>query len=801
MNKKYLLALLVALGSIFLMHEYVMTNSGTPPLARTGAPGESMCNGCHTGTAVTTGGIIDFAGGATEYVPTKTYTITLTGENGTKNGFEMVVLKDGVNTNIGTLSNATSNSKTSTSAGRTYFHHNIASSNNSWTIDWTAPSSDVGTVTVYAIFNKANSNSSSTGDAIYTNTLTISSAVVCSTDMFTLTPNTIVLLHGTDGSADVAVSGGNAPYSFSWNNGATDSVASNLGAGAYVVTITDGYGCDTTTALVVSEPDSITISLTNVDNASCFGLSDGSVTVTVTGGTPPYNIVWSNGDTGITANDLSAGSIDITVTDNKNCLKVETFPINEPSEIVIIEVAKSDATCGSSDGSIAVSVSSDSPGYSYSWSNGAIDSVNTGLASGTYTVTVTDAGGCSNNKSFGISDIGGPVIVLVDSNHVSCNGLSDGWVRASASSGVAPYSYSWNTIPVQTDSVATGLSAGDYILEVTGSNTCKSTTSITIEQPEVISLATSLWMVSCNGDDDGSSSVTATGGTQPYSYVWNTSPVQTGMVATALSVGTYTVTVLDINDCQSVTDVTITEPEILNISIDNKSNVSCYGDDNGSIDISVTGGTTSYSYSWSNGATSQNISDLSEGDYDLVVTDVKGCKDSISRGISQPDSLMFAFSSTPEVGDNDGSITVSVFGGTTPYQYMWSNGDSTAMIANLDAGMFTLTVIDANGCMRIESDTVDDNTAIEDMFLKDHIRIFPNPAVNTLNIVIGFDDAEDINISITNLIGERVYEINDRNIYDKKYTISIDKLSSGSGIYFVEIKSKDQSVTKKIMFR
>jgi len=178
--------------------------------------------------------------------------------------------------------------------------------------------------------------------------------------------------------------------------------------------------------------------------------------------------------------------------------------------------------------------------------------------------------------------------------------------------------------------------------------------------------------VSCAGGNDGWISVSVNGGVAPYTYLWSTTPIQTDSLATSLSADIYNVEVTDSVGCKALTNITITEPSQLSVSISNKSNVSCYGDSDGLIDITITGGTGSYTYSWSNSLTTEDITSLTDGDYSIFVTDENGCVDSTSRGISQPDSLMLFLTTTSEITGGDGTANVSTSGGTTPYMYKWS---------------------------------------------------------------------------------------------------------------------------------
>src|SRR5690606_22724501 len=286
-------------------------------------------------------------------------------------------------------------------------------------------------------------------------------------------------------------------------------------------------------------------------DATCHGSADGSITVTAQDGTPGYH--YSLDGTTFQANNLfeglAAGDYTITVRDANGCTETASIAINEPDELLATAAAV-DITChGSADGQVEVTVSGGTAGYEYSLDGMTFQGSNLfeNLTAGTYTITVRDANGCTTTATASIDepDVLSATITGVDA---TCHGASDGEATVNVVGGQAPYSYSWNTSPAQTNVTATGLAAGTYEVTIVDANGCVITESVTIEEPTPLLVTIDSQVdVSCNGSNDGEATVTVAGGIGPYNYSWSTVPVQTTASATGLSAGTYTVTVTDVN--------------------------------------------------------------------------------------------------------------------------------------------------------------------------------------------------------------------------------------------------------------
>lgn len=474
-----------------------------------------------------------------------------------------------------------------------------------------------GTYTVYVTHS---------GNCIDSTTVTITqpaSAVNASIATFNNTSCT-----ANTGSATASVSGGSTPYTYSWSpSGGTGATANNLGVGTYTVTVTDNNGCQDTAIVNIATINGPVISNPQQNNVTCFGLSNGSASITVSGGTTPYTYSWSpSGGNAATASGLAAGPYTVTVTDNAGCSATQTFTITQPIQLIASTTSVTPADCGVSNGAGTVSATGGTGTYTYSWSpSGGSGASASALVAGPYVVTVTDQNGCQDTANVIITTIGGPTINVVTQNNVSCNGGNNGSVTISASGANPPYTYSWSPTGGNA-ATASNLSAGAYTVTVTDSIGCISVQSITITQPQAIVPNASTTAATC-GASDGAISISANGGTSPYSYLWNPGG-STGSSISNLAGGVYNVTITDANNCTYSGSVTVPVTGSLNVDITPTSATIIQGD---SIQL-VANAQSNYTYTWTpalglnctncpNPYASPNITTV----YYVTVTDGSGC--------------------------------------------------------------------------------------------------------------------------------------------------------------------------------
>ena len=543
-----------------------------------------------------------------------------------------------------------------------------------------------------------------------TYTITVTDNNNCSQDMeITVTqpamPLTLSETHqnalcmgGIQGSIDVTVIGGTPGYSYQWNNSATTQDISNLNAGYYHVTVTDTNGCMDTISATITDPDAVTLTETHT-HVSCFGGSDGAIDLTISGGTPGYTQQWNTTATTEDISGLSEGNYFVDVYDANNCGAFLSVLITQPDAPLALTDSITHVLCYSyTTGAIDVEITGGTPGYSYLWNTGDTTQDIQNQPAGIYTLTVTDTNGCILNYTDTITQ---PTELVMTETHVDvlCFGDSTGSIDISTTGGVTPYTYQWDHGPTTED--LANIPAGTYTVVATDSNACLDTLTINIIEPlGPLTLTDTAGHVSCFNGDNGFIDLTVTGGSAPYSYDWNNTTTTEDI--NTLTAGTYTVIVTDDHGCIDSLSRTITQPDSLELSL-TQTNILCFDDSTGAIDLTVIGGVTPYNYAWNNGETTQDISNLPDGSYQVVVTDDNGCVDSIATMVTQPaDSMTITFTKVDILchGDSTGSIDLNVTGGTAPYSYAWSSGQTTQDISNLPAGTYTVDVTDDNGCVQ-----------------------------------------------------------------------------------------------------
>ncbi|MCD6201744.1 MAG: gliding motility-associated C-terminal domain-containing protein [Bacteroidales bacterium] len=538
---------------------------------------------------------------------------------------------------------------------------------------------------------------------------------------------------GNDGTITITASGGIPPYAFSIDGGSTfygnNGSFAGLSAGIYPVVVRDDNGCTQAGSLLaVNEPPVVTVQTDSVREVSCKGDTDGAIAVSVNGGTPPYHYSWSGPNGYSSTNEdlsgLEAGNYILTVTDANNCSFTNgAIPVYEPAVLTVSLDNQQNVTChGADNGLINVTVAGGTQPYTFLWNGpGGYSSTNediTNLTPGNYSLTVTDAHGCS--ASLGPVTITEPPAlgVTVDAiTDVTCFGDSSGAIQVTVTGGTPPYGYSWSGPGGYHSTLedVSGLSAGSYILTITDANACAYVPdTMTVDQPAVISISAVTTDVTCYGADDGTLTITATGGTPPFvfSIDGGTTYLNNGGSFTGLTPGNYTLAVRDANGCmQTGNTVAISEPSQIVIQSETKTDVTCHGASDGSITITGGGGTPPYTYSLDGGTTWQDnggsFPGLGPGTYDLAIKDSHGCEQTgSSLTVNEPDALIFTLQSGTGItchGGDDGTITLHAGGGTPPYAFsidggitFLSNGGS---FTGLHAGNYPTAVQDANGCI------------------------------------------------------------------------------------------------------
>lgn len=370
-----------------------------------------------------------------------------------------------------------------------------------------------------------------------------------------------------------------------------------------------------------------------------------------------------------------------------------------------VDITTNSSNCGASNGSAIAIITGGNAPYNYNWSNGGTQNTNTGLIAGSYVLTVTDNAGCQISEPFTITNNGSPGNLSMSMIPVSCYNGSNGAATANMNGGSQPYTYQWSN--GNTNATITGLTEGMYNVTVTTANGCISSDSIYISAPATPLTATSTKNdVTCYGYTNGSASVVANGGTGPYYYTWNNGG--NGPSENNLSAGNYTCEIMDSEGCTLISSFIISQPTPVVVDITNIQHVTCYGNSNGSLSALAGGGTSPYNYQWSNSATTNNINNLTAGNYTVLVIDANGCTDNFTAQINEP--LPITINLTQQdvtcFGEMNGSVSATVTGGGGIYTYNWNTSQNTASIFSLDDGTYSVTVTDQNSCSSIASATI-----------------------------------------------------------------------------------------------
>jgi gliding motility-associated-like protein len=528
-----------------------------------------------------------------------------------------------------------------------------------------------------------------------------------------------------NGSAAVAASGGSPVYTYSWSPvGGTNATATSLLAQAYTCLITDNNGCSITASVTVPNAGSPTVTIVATDSVSCFGGADGFAAVQTSGGTTPYTYLWSNGDADTLAGNLAAGSYTVTVTDANGCSDTAAVIIGEPPLLTITATATDVLCFGGATGTAASTAAGGTGAYAYNWtpSGGTADSA-TGLTAQVYTVTVTDANGCTASAIATVSEP--PLLTLTATfTPVTCNGGSDGTVSATAGGGLGTYTYDWQPGSL-TNSTESNLPQGVYTCTVTDQNGCTATASTTITEPTAVVLTTSAVDAHCN-QSDGSVSSNATGGTGTITYQWTNAGGPATFDWNNIPAATYTVVATDQNGCTDTATQVVQNLNGVNATLSSSTNLTCFNAGNGAIDVDATGGTGPYTYAWNPNAavTTDTASGLSAGQYTITVTDASGCTSTVNVLLTEPSMLTIQANANPTAVCEGTSVQLScnAGGGTPAYQYGWLPGPlggQTHTVTPLLTTTYTAVVTDNNGCTASSTVTVTVNPMPAPVFQAD----------------------------------------------------------------------------------
>jgi hypothetical protein len=372
------------------------------------------------------------------------------------------------------------------------------------------------------------------------------------------TPNAPSCNGFSDGSIDITVADGLAPYTYDYGTGSVSGTTiPSLAAGTYNVTVNDSGGCETEFTTTLADPPVLTLSTTQTD-VECFGQATGAINLTVSGGTTPYTYLWNDAVTTKNRSNIPAGTYTVDVTDANGCTDNTSVTITEnPGMSLSSSITPADCV-GEASGAIDLTVTGASGSPTFNWSNGASSEDLTNVLAGSYTVDVTDASGCTSSATYVVGEPAAALSATATMINVSCNGNSDGSIDLSPTGGTPPYSFLWSNAAI-VDDIA-GLAAGTYTVDITDDNGCTFTLSKDITEPAPLSLSTSVSNATCPSDSDGVIDLTVAGGTSPYTFDWSNDglePIDDDLEDLTEAPGTYSVVVTDANGCTATTSATI----------------------------------------------------------------------------------------------------------------------------------------------------------------------------------------------------------------------------------------------------
>jgi hypothetical protein len=545
-------------------------------------------------------------------------------------------------------------------------------------------------------------------------------------------------LNGT-GSAQ----GANISYAWTTSDGHIVSGESSQtplvdAAGSYSIQVTNAdNGCTATAGAVVIQSQAVAANVTVQNNVLCNGSSNGSATVAGSGGNGTFSYAWSTGETTESVSNLAAGFYVVSLTDGENCTASTSVVIAQPAILSVNATTIGQSMSGVNDGSATANPTGGTADYTYHWSNDSTSQTIAGLAPGAYTVTVTDLNGCSTVETVNVNSFDCSLSTSISSTNISCFGAENGAATVDYIGGTEPLTFNWSNGP--TTQAVTGLAEGTYTVIILDANNCPASLNVTIQQPAPLTANATTTGESFTGANDGTASANPTGGSGAYTYFWNNGAATQNIAD--LAPGTYTVTVTDVNGCETSQTVVVNTYSCAISTNSTTSPVTCAGAANGSVTVVLNGGTAPFNYAWSNGGSDATITNLSGGTYIATITDDNACSVIVSATVNEPapfSNLNIEIVQPSCPNEATGSAVVTLDGGTAPYNYLWNNGATGNTLANVTAGNYSVQVTDANGCTNLSLVAILSNDV-------------EAPTVSAQNAVVTLDNSGNVVITLATI--------------------------------------------------
>ena len=522
---------------------------------------------------------------------------------------------------------------------------------------------------------------------------------------------TNALCNGTaTGSVVITATGGTPGYLYAADGGTygASSTLTGLTAGTHTVYVQDANGCIFSSSITVGQPRPISMDSIVMQQPACFGSANGVITVYASGGVPAYTYAYNTGTYGAvnTFTGLTSAAYTLHIKDANGCIKDTTVTLLQPAAIVPTALVSPSFCNTLSDGHVTLSATGGTPGYTFAIGTGAYGSTGyfSPLAAGTYTLHVKDNHGCVKDTS----------ITITDSLHVTgtltttpavCYHDANGTITVAGSGGINPYIYEIGTSGYSSTNTFTGLAAGSYTIQVKDSVGCTGTATIAVTEPANLLPSVAITQPACNGNNNGSVVIAASGGTAAYTYSFDGGAFSSTTTYTSLPSGIDSFTIKDAHGCLHDTVFTILQPAVLGVGSLTVTNVSCHNGADGTVIVAGSGGTAPYQYAANASAyqTSSLLTGLAAGIQTIHIKDSHGCTIDTTVMLTQPAQLVFTGADTLNPtcqGYKNGSVTLLLSGGTTPYSYSIDNitFTSSSSFTSLAEGTYTFYVKDANGC-------------------------------------------------------------------------------------------------------
>ncbi len=530
--------------------------------------------------------------------------------------------------------------------------------------------------------------------------------------------NSVISCKGEeDGSIEAKVSGGVSEYIYNWfKEGSTtvigsESIISNIQAGNYYVVIVDANNNTVTSEVYsLSEPEVLELELFS-DYVLCGIANDWTITSNVKGGTAPYSYLWNTGEYTDTLTEVTAGTYKLTVVDIRGCQQTVNITLESPDFLEITSEEIIEPTGYElSNGSIKVEVTGGTPGYVYEWknSNGIVLTHNNtlieNLAAGSYTLEVTDTKGCKTSNIYVLDQPLKLEVAVTLSSIISCQGEADGAIEANVSGGVLEYTYDWfkegSSVSIGSEKTLTNITVGNYYVVIVDSkNNTVTSEFYSLLEPEILELELFSDYELCGIGKDWTITSNVTGGTAPYSYLWDSGEYTDSL--NELISGTYSLTVVDARGCTETTSINLVAPDTLKVNDFTIKNPTCYEGDDGEIAINVVGGTPPYEYKWNNDLITKDVNGLKSGTYEVIITDSKGCSTFSTFDIINPEEIKVDLGEDITLCKDQTYFIDATIDEGIAYQWSSSNGftSSDAAIELIEAGIYKVEVTTNLGCL------------------------------------------------------------------------------------------------------